>query len=140
MHFYWEEGMKTLKQSGVMRLPCVLATGRDTCSAEDPDGTEATREVGQVLERLCFPGTPILAFSPTCALGANHLLQYVEGCPKKPPFEDVWAAHTDPQEIAVSRPLVPSYIAIDPLTAYGEPVPWNTPRPTGSKAVSRQEI
>lgn len=106
MHSYWEEGIKTLKQSGVMRLPCVLATGRDACSAEGPDGREFTREIGQALEKLSYPGIPVLAFSPTCALGANHLLRYVESCPKKPSFEDIWAAHTDPQEIAVSRYLV----------------------------------
>jgi hypothetical protein len=105
MHSYWEEGMRALKRSRVMRVPCVLATGRDICSIEDPDGKESTREVEQALERLCYPGTPILAFSPTCALGANHLLRYVESCPKKPLFEDIWAAHTDPQEIAVSRPF-----------------------------------
>lgn len=106
MHSYWEEGIKTLKKNGVIRLPCVLATGRDICSAEDPDGRGFTREVEQVLERLGYPGTPILVFSPTCVLGANHLLRYVESCPKKPSFEDIWAAHTDPQEIAVSRYLI----------------------------------
>jgi len=89
-----------------MRLPCVLVTGLDTCSAADPDGRESTREIGKALEMLSYPGTPIMVFSPTCALGANHLLRYVEGCPKKPSFEDIWAAHTDPQEIAVSGYLV----------------------------------
>jgi hypothetical protein len=103
MHSYWEEGIKNLKRNGVMRLPCVLANGRDACSTEDPDGRESTREVGQALEVLSYPGTPILTFSPTCALGANHLLRYVESHPKKPSFEDIWAAHTDPQEIAVSK-------------------------------------
>lgn len=113
MHSYWEEGMKALKQAGVMRLPCVLATGRDTCSMEDPDGKESTREVGQALERLSYPRTPVLAFSPTCVLGANHFLQYLESCPKKPSFEDVWAAHTDPQEVAVSRSLALSRFKFD---------------------------
>lgn len=114
MHSYWEEGMKTLKRSGVMRLPCVLATGRDACPAEDPDGQESTREIKQALEMLSYPGTPILTFSPTCALGANHLLRYVESSPQKPSFEDIWAAHTDPQEIAVSGYLVRFYFRCDP--------------------------
>lgn len=101
MHSYWEEGIKALKQTGVMRLPCVLATGRDTRSAADPEGRESTVEVVQALDRLSYPQTPILAFSPTCFLGANRLLRYFESCPKKPLFEDIWATHTDPQEIAV---------------------------------------
>ena len=114
MHSYWEEGMKALKRSGLMRLPCVVATGRDACSTEDPDGKESTREIKQALETLSYPGTPILTLSPTCALGANHLLRYVESCPKKPAFEDIWTAHTDPQEIAVSRYLVRSDFRCDP--------------------------
>lgn len=114
MYSYWEEGIKALKRSGVMRLPCVLATGRDSCSIEDPDGRESTREIGQALERLCYPGTPVLAFSPTCALGANHLLRYIESCPTKPSFEDIWAAHTDPQEIAVSQSPSLLYFICDP--------------------------
>jgi hypothetical protein len=117
MHSYWEEGMKTLKRSGVMRLPCVLVTGRDACSAEDPDGRESTRGIGQALEMLSYPGTPVLAFSPTCALGANHLLRYVESCPKKPSFEDIWAAHTDPQELAVSRYSIHFRFSCDPLNS-----------------------
>ena len=124
-----------MKRSGVMRLPCVVATGRDACSAEDPDGKESTGDIKQALETLSYHGTPILTLSPTCALGANHLLRYVESCPKKPTFEDIWAAHTDPQEIAVSSYLVRSFFRFDPRIAYDEPFPWNPPQSTGSKAI-----